>query len=282
MTDGAMSLHVKRWLRALDLAKILFEDQGYHTLYLEQIENLIRRVHMDGATLLAHSKGAQYVTRDQLVDYIPPEPTATWKPIAHTELVETLTRVMEDRGLFIESEQFCVDKNGARLFGTFDLTWQKMEEYGAAVGIRHATDKSMSIQIAVGARVFVCSNMSFSGEMIAIRKHTSKLDLDEEMDRAMFKYMQGFRRLRDDIHVRQNTLLEDRKVKTLIYDIFQHKIVPMRLFHPITAEYAEARHNTRITGWWLENAFTARLKDMPPAPAFRCTARLGKFFASKF
>ena len=33
----------KRWLRALEIAKILFEDQGYHTLYLEEIENFIRR-----------------------------------------------------------------------------------------------------------------------------------------------------------------------------------------------------------------------------------------------
>ena len=33
----------KGWLRALGIAKILFEDQGYHTLYLEGIENFIRR-----------------------------------------------------------------------------------------------------------------------------------------------------------------------------------------------------------------------------------------------
>ena len=28
----------QRWLRALAIAKILFEDQGYHTAYLEEIE----------------------------------------------------------------------------------------------------------------------------------------------------------------------------------------------------------------------------------------------------
>jgi hypothetical protein len=148
----------------------------------------------DGATLIAGSKGAQYVSREALAQYIPPPATDTWKPVAHSELVDTLTRVMHDRGLFIDKEQYVVDKGGSRLFGTYDLQWQRMEEYGAAVGFRHATDKSMSIQIAVGCRVFVCSNMSMSGEMIAIRKHTSKLQLDEEMDRAMFRYMQSFRR----------------------------------------------------------------------------------------
>jgi hypothetical protein len=34
---------VKRWLKALRVAKIIFEDQGYHTLYLDEAERFIRR-----------------------------------------------------------------------------------------------------------------------------------------------------------------------------------------------------------------------------------------------
>ena len=30
------------WFKALEIAKILFEDEGYHTRYLEEIENQIR------------------------------------------------------------------------------------------------------------------------------------------------------------------------------------------------------------------------------------------------
>ena len=33
----------KRWLKALEIAKIIFEDQGYHTFYLEELENFIRK-----------------------------------------------------------------------------------------------------------------------------------------------------------------------------------------------------------------------------------------------
>ena len=32
----------KRWLRALEIAKILFEDNGYFTDYLSQIEQFIK------------------------------------------------------------------------------------------------------------------------------------------------------------------------------------------------------------------------------------------------
>src|SRR5258708_10399144 len=48
-----------------------------------------------------------------------------------------------------------------------------------------------SIQIAVGARVFVCSNMSMLGELIHTRKHTAKLDLGVELDSAMYRYMRS-------------------------------------------------------------------------------------------
>ena len=41
-----VSKETKRWLRALEIAKILFEDQGYHSLYLEGIENFIWRKSM--------------------------------------------------------------------------------------------------------------------------------------------------------------------------------------------------------------------------------------------
>lgn len=34
---------VMRWLKALRIAKIIFEDQGYHTLHLGEAEKFIRR-----------------------------------------------------------------------------------------------------------------------------------------------------------------------------------------------------------------------------------------------
>ena len=36
----------RRWLRAMETAKILFEDDGYHKHYLEEIEHFIRRKKM--------------------------------------------------------------------------------------------------------------------------------------------------------------------------------------------------------------------------------------------
>src|SRR2546423_5469544 len=146
--------------------------------------------------LVAH-RGAQIVTREDLKAYVIPEATGTFKPVGHSQLVETLTQVMQDRGLFITKEQFAVQKE--KLFGCFDLEWQRLEEYGAAVCFRHANDRSMPITIGVGVRTFICDNLALHAEMITTRKHTSKLDLGEEMDRAIYRYIQGFRKFQSEV-----------------------------------------------------------------------------------
>lgn len=37
------AIQINRWLRAIEIAKIVFEDEGYHTAYLNQIDQFIRR-----------------------------------------------------------------------------------------------------------------------------------------------------------------------------------------------------------------------------------------------
>ena len=39
-----MSKEIRRWFRAIAIAKVLFEVEGYHCLYLEEIEEFIKEV----------------------------------------------------------------------------------------------------------------------------------------------------------------------------------------------------------------------------------------------
>ena len=40
-------LKKNRWLRALQLARILFDDEGYFTYYLDQIEKFVKNTHLE-------------------------------------------------------------------------------------------------------------------------------------------------------------------------------------------------------------------------------------------
>lgn len=158
-----------------------------------------------------------------------------------------------------------------------------MEEYGAAIGLRHTNDKSMPITIAVGARPRLAVRQSV---LFRRNDHGTQAHLEARPRRrdgpSHYRYMQRFRKLQDDIQIQKDTEIEERKAKTLIYDIFRNKIVPLGLFPFVVQSYEMATKEQKGTGRILHNAVSERIKRLAPAPTFRATARLGKFMASKF
>ena len=69
-------------------------------------------------------------------------------------------------------------RTAAKLFGTLDLTLNGIGGTCASLGLRTANNKTMSLSMIAGLRVFVCDNMAFSGETIILRRrHTRGLDL---------------------------------------------------------------------------------------------------------
>jgi Domain of unknown function (DUF932) len=225
--------------------------------------------------LLAHV-GAQYIDREGLKALTTPQPTDSWTPIPHYELVQALEGQLMARGIKIVKEQFAVQQ--AKLFGVIDTDYLVTDEGGAAIGIRTSNDKSLALQLAIGYRVFVCDNMSFAGDLIALRrKHTGNLDLHKEFAEGIGRYVRDYRRLQDDIQVWKDTPITPERAKTLIYDIFCKKIVPVRLFHPVVSSY-QATMEQGQNLWTLNNAFTRHIKLLNPGPAFSATVKLGKFF----
>ena len=134
-------------------------------------------------TLLTHS-GARRITRKELRAIEPPAGTRTWKPISHGELLDVLEQELRRRSLAIQEEAYAIQGEGMLLFGAIDLAWRQTEEFAAAIGLRTSNDKRFSLQLAVGMRVFVCDNLVFSGDLIALRrKHTRGLNLPRRLPR---------------------------------------------------------------------------------------------------
>jgi len=141
----------------------------------------------------------------------------------------------------------------------------------------------MSIQIAVGMRVFVCDNLVFAGDLIALkRKHTARLNLPEEIARAIDRYQEGALALSRGIDRLRDTAIADRDAKEMIFDVFEKAVLPVRYFRPVADLYfdppIEAPDVEPRTLWGLHNALTRQVREMPPAPAFQATVELGKMF----
>ena len=225
-----------------------------------------------------------FVTRQELLQIPPPQPTATWKPIAHGDLVQAIDRQLLVRGIRIREERFAIQREGARLFAVLDLALEETEEFCAAMGIRTANDRSMALEIAVGVKVFVCDNLCFSGDLIALRrKHTSKFNLNADISIAMDRYQEHLTTLRGQIQGLREQPLEDREAKLLIFEVFAQEILPIRFFPWVTAAYFKPHPELTPdvqprTYWGLHNAFTRAIREMAPAPAFAATTKLGRIF----
>lgn len=231
---------------------------------------------------LSHTN-SQLLTREELLTIPSPPATPTWKPIAHGDLIQALERQLLVRGITIKKEQFALQRDGARLFAVLDLAYEETEEFCAAMGIRTSNDRSMALEIAVGVKVFVCDNLAFSGDLIALRrKHTAGFDLNADLSRAVDRYQKHLASLKGQVERLQCLSVSDEDAKGLLYEVFAQGILPLRLFQTVNYYYFwKEGPSVQGTMWALHNACTRAVKLLAPAPAFQATIKLGKFFGLK-
>jgi len=227
---------------------------------------------MSNATLAVHA-GGEKLTRAELATIRPAiEATRTFRPIPHIELVETLDSVLSLRGIEKTREEFAIAKNGAMVFGVMDLQMTSMPGVTAALGIRAANDRSMSVQIAVGMRIFVCDNMAFSSDGIALRKkHTSGLNLRGEMIGAVDTFEGRYLTMEEQVHKLQEREISDETAKSLMLDSFAQELLPKQYLPEVVKHYFEPQHEEfrPRTMWSLHNAYTEVFKLMAPISAQR-------------
>ena len=117
------------------------------------------------------------LTRQQLATVGTPLGTATHRPVPHAEIVEALVETLSFRHIGVVQEEYAVSKDGMKMFGVLDLATE-MEGCPFSIGLRNSHDKSMRLAMTCGYRVFVCSNMAFSGDFTPVlAKHSKSFSL---------------------------------------------------------------------------------------------------------
>jgi hypothetical protein len=123
--------------------------------------------------LLLHC-GSEATTLQQVLDVPVPEATDTWSPVAYGDAIQFMRDTARERlGLDIKSEAYGLNKKGNQLFARITLDTGDNEK-GLSIGLRQSYNKSLALGVAVGANVFVCDNLCFSGDAFkVVRRNTS-------------------------------------------------------------------------------------------------------------
>ena len=235
---------------------------------------------MENAQLLSHVD-TDLVPREQLALIETPPATRSFKPVPHIELIETLEHVLRLNQITIRKEQFALRRDGSTLFGVLQLAYADTPDGTAALGIRTANNRTMSIQLCAGLSVFVCDNMVFRGDLIALnRKHTAGLHLRTEINHAVLRFQDHFRKLTGEIESLKSKEISDLDAKATIHDVFVQGILPIRLLPEASNSYFEpfVDEFRPRTAWSLHNAFTAAAKEMPITTRMPAIQELGRYF----
>ena len=241
---------------------------------------------MSESTLIAH-KDTALVSYTDLANIATPKSTQYWRPVSHLELVDTLKGELAVRGLEVIKEQYAVGHNGMKLFGTFDLAARMLNGIGSAIGFRHSNDKSLALQTIGGARVFVCDNMAFSGEMTILKhKHTWGFNLLDLIRHGLDRWQNKEVAMVGDIQRLQSLDVTEQQAQALLGRLLYDGKVTFQAFKLAYDLFLERSQRTPEqypdcaprTVWGLHNALTRALKESTPNVAFNSTIELGKVF----
>jgi hypothetical protein len=210
--------------------------------------------------------GATAVELDQVTSVKTPRATESWQPIPHAQLIQTVQRTLKATNLTIGTQAHSLTRDGQRYFGLFEvLSQQGSDDYCLVLGLRNSHDKTFPAGLVAGSSVFVCDNLSFSGEVQFARKHTRFInrDLPQLTERAIGQLMAKWHDQDKRISTYKRSELDDTVAHDLIIRSTDVSVISNRMIPAVLKEWREPRHEEfeARNAWVLFNSFTEALKD---------------------
>jgi Domain of unknown function (DUF932) len=209
-----------------------------------------------------------------------PAPTASYQPVPHDLLIRQVETTLEATNLRIGTTAHSLTCNGMRYFGLMEVHNRQADssDYCLVLGLRNSHDKTFPAGIVAGASVFVCDNLSFSGEVKFARKHTRFInrDLPQLVERAVGRLMDKWHDQDQRIAAYRESKIDDRRAHDLIIRATDVGVCSNRLIPTVLREWRKPRHpqfESRSV-WSLFNAFTEALKERSLAELPRQTEAL--------
>jgi hypothetical protein len=242
--------------------------------------------------------GAQEVQREDIRNFPSPPAVETlrtgktkgvsiWQPIDHEFLVRYTEKALQNQGFEITERQFGMTPQGDRFFGLMEITGNDLDGngptergYSRLLGLRNSYDKSFAAGIACGARVFVCDNLSFSGDVTANHRHTKEIlnKLPGMITTAISNMQEAFQFQDRRMQAYKDTGFDRYTLSDSLIELMRGSCIPAAQAVAVYDEYLKptAEHETDSKVWNLFNAVTEVLKRVPPQEMCIRTQRLHK------
>jgi hypothetical protein len=223
--------------------------------------------------------GANRVPRTIVSGVPTPTATQTWAPIPHSLLIEQVELALHANRLRVVTQAHSLTHDALRYFGLMEIQNGAVHpDYGWVLGLRNSHDKRFPAGVVAGATVFVCDNLSFSGEIEIARKHTRFIlrDLPLLTQQAIGRLVQRWHHQDERISAYKTKGISDPDAHDLIIRGMDAGVCSNRLIPKVLQEWRKPRHPEfeERNIWALFNSFTETLKKSSLAELPRKTEAL--------
>lgn len=227
------------------------------------------------------------VTEDFLFRVPIPAATESYVPVRHSTIVEEIQNQLISKGLVISNKKYRAADNGEKAYGEFLLTTGN-SEMGLMLAFQNSYDKSLTVKLAAGASIFICSNGAVRGDILTFkRKHTGSVseELNYYIEVAINGLEENFRNLERDFARLKEIEITKRISAELIGRMYveediikstQLNIIKRELEHPSYEQFISP------TAFNLYQHVTHSLKSAHPSDLITTHVGVHNFFTEVF
>jgi hypothetical protein len=117
--------------------------------------------------MLMYNKTKEYpITRTAMQQLVtPPAMGRFHKPYSFYDYTSEVVSSLGQEGFFVADEEYVVSNDNNRMFGVIELGLRGDQDFTINIGVRGSHDQRIPRGLAIGSKVFVCSNLCFHGSL---------------------------------------------------------------------------------------------------------------------
>lgn len=183
--------------------------------------------------------GSNFVS-EQEVFAVPAVPyTKSHFPVHHMDFINAVKDAVRYVGLNIVDTRYVLGNNGQQMFSVWDLDRGNSDSCWS-LGLINSLNKSLSLRLLAGNRVFICQNLSFAADHVKLRRHTSGLTITELNILALnavhnvIGHMARHQSWHEGL---RNYRLEQSVKNTLLFEALSNSVIPASKLHAFNHLY---------------------------------------------
>jgi len=231
--------------------------------------------------------GGGNATLAQINDVPMPVQTETYQPVSHLKLVRTVQEITQSvLPVELDKAEYKLASDGQHLFAHMRFNalmgFSKADGIGLSIGIVNSYNKRLTVQIASGAEVMICSNLMVVGDIHYMRKNTGSVweDIAAAVEGNIATSEDRF----DEAVIARNSLssqeLSDAEAHSIIGRLYGEHMLTNPMISKVRDQWIKPDHEDfqPRTQWSLYNAVTEAYKLAQPGDALQRYQRLHNFF----